>query len=342
MNRSNIPQIRPPDENLNYRRHHNFKMLLQTMLLCLMVVPAIITAVYKRLFPGRGISLRNKVALVTGAGRGLGRGLAIRLAEEGCKVACVDISEVNVVETARIINLKGLTALSYNANVALPEDIRVLSSRIEKDLGPVDVLVNNAAIITSHRLTELEDEAIHAIISVNFISHFWMIRTFLPSMKERNSGHIVAISSMSAFGGLSNTSTYTSCKWALTGLMECVREELREIKNNAIKVTTVFPYFINTSADYTSSWKISLPERTIEEVVDETVRGIKQEKRTVNIPEHLYYLLHLLRFLPSSVADLSADIFKIKLPPFNPEEKKHSPWNSIVKDTLEKSNLQKG
>lgn len=115
---------------------------------------------------------------VTGSGRGLGRSIAIRLAKEGCKVACVDINEISVADTANTIVQEGFTAESYVTNVASPEEVEKLAANVTKDLGPVDILVNNAGLVVGHGILELENDELKSIISVNFLSHFWVRKWF--------------------------------------------------------------------------------------------------------------------------------------------------------------------
>lgn len=111
---------------------------------------------------------------MSGAGRGLGRGLAVAFAEQGCKVACLDIDSSTASETVDIIRQSGSEARAYVTNVAKPEDVRTLADQVTKDLGPVDVLVNNAALVASHSITDPQDYEILGMVNVNLLSHFWV------------------------------------------------------------------------------------------------------------------------------------------------------------------------
>ncbi|KAG8297358.1 hypothetical protein J6590_037590 [Homalodisca vitripennis] len=133
---------------------------------------------------------------VTGAGRGLGRGLALGLAKEGCKVAVADVNKDNALDTAAEIVKSGGVAKAYFTNVAKVEEIRELREAVTTDLGPVDILLNNAGLVHGDPLEVDVEEAIKGVIAVNLLSHFWMVREFLPTMRECNPGHIAIMATL--------------------------------------------------------------------------------------------------------------------------------------------------
>ncbi|KAG8297349.1 hypothetical protein J6590_037581 [Homalodisca vitripennis] len=134
---------------------------------------------------------------------------------------------------------------AYFTNVAKLEEIRELKAAVTKDLGPVDILVNNASLVYLQRLENMPVEAIRAILDVNILSYFWMVREFLGSMKERNAGHVVTISSLSAQFALPTAPLYAASKWAITGFAESMRLEMLIEGYNNIHFTTVYPSFMD-------------------------------------------------------------------------------------------------
>ncbi|XP_022192436.2 17-beta-hydroxysteroid dehydrogenase 13 [Nilaparvata lugens] len=336
-----VPTTKPPGV-VKREIQDKGKLLLQVLWILIQLVPAILYAIYVKVFPPKGKSLRGKVALVTGAGRGLGRGLAIALSREGCKLACADIDMVGCEETVRMIGEEGGVAKAYRANVAKPNEIEAMRRKIEAELGPVVYVVNNASLIVSHRIDDENqdaDRAVTGVINVNLLSHFYMSRAFLPSMRKNKDGHIVAIASMSSFAGLAYSSVYAACKWAVRGMMESMREELKREGEKNVKLTCVHPYFINTSAEYTNNWNIRFPELTIEEVVDATINGIKQDHFSVSIPEDMYYNIHVMKLLPRFIQDQLLDVFYAKINVLSKNEVEKTAANHIINKSLDNSSL---
>jgi len=265
-------------------------------------------------------SLKNKVILVTGAGRGLGREMAFQLAKEGAKVVCVDINAEGVKETSEIINggKTGDDIVSdyYTTNVAEPSQVNELAKTVEDKWGKVDILINNAGIVASAPLMNTTDEQIRRMIDVNLVSHFWMVRAFLPAMKRRNGGHIVATSSVAAFTCAANIVPYAATKYGVTGLMASLREELRDDPAcSNIKCTTIHPFFLDSAPINVKHWEVksAMPIVSIPQVASAAVRGIKREDAVVTVPEVLRVIMHILWILPQKSADYWRDAFSAKI-----------------------------
>lgn len=117
---------------------------------------------------------------ITGTGRGLGRGYALKFAELGCKVACVDVDDKINQETVNLVNKKYPgSATLYHCNVAFPQEIRALRKAVEEDLGPVYIVLHNAAVITSRKITDFDDVYINGVIAINLTSHFYVSKSRL-------------------------------------------------------------------------------------------------------------------------------------------------------------------
>ncbi|XP_073981368.1 short-chain dehydrogenase/reductase family 16C member 6-like isoform X2 [Rhodnius prolixus] len=159
-------------------------------------------------------SLKDKICLVTGAGRGLGRELCIRLANLKAVVVCVDIRKDINNETVKLIKDSGGKAYGYTCNVAKYEEVTKLAETVQKEVGRVYMLVNNAGLIMTHHACEWPTEEVIAMFNVNVISHFWTIQAFLPSMKEVNEGHIVSLLSSAAIIPTPSISVYSATKAA--------------------------------------------------------------------------------------------------------------------------------
>uniref|UniRef100_A0A2S2NV88 Short-chain dehydrogenase/reductase family 16C member 6 n=1 Tax=Schizaphis graminum TaxID=13262 RepID=A0A2S2NV88_SCHGA len=161
-----------------------------------------------------------------------------------------------------------------------------------------------------------------------------MIRSFLPSMMKRNTGHIVAISSISSLSGEAKLSAYTASKWGINGMMESLREELREHSHNKIHTTVVIPRLINTSADYMKSINSRLPALSIENAAKSTVHGILANEVEFTIPRITYFANVIRKLFPVNISDSIKNIFyvKITLPPR--EYQDNLPNMSIINRTV--------
>lgn len=260
-------------------------------------------------------SLKGHHVLVTGAGRGLGREIALRFARENCHVTCVDIDKKGSDETAQLINeAYGDKSVSYKLDVTNRDQVEEFAERLEKEHGPVDVLVNNAGIVQGGSILELTNADIERMLEVNLVSHFWTVRAFLPRMEKQRRGHIVGISSVAALTVAANIVPYTATKCAVSGLMGCLREELRQ-RRSPVKITTVHPFFITPPQSSPKHWEIRsvLPDVTAEKVADVTVEGVKQDRYSITIPTYMYFTLHLLKVLPAAASDLWREVFAARI-----------------------------
>ncbi|VVC43048.1 NAD(P)-binding domain,Short-chain dehydrogenase/reductase, conserved site,Short-chain [Cinara cedri] len=286
-----------------------------TFFLLVLLVPGILWGCLKNFFPAKRKSIKGQIVLITGAARGLGREIAFRFAELGAKTVCVDVDGRGNDDTARAIRETGGAAASYECDVTKTENIKTLHERVRNDVGPVDVLINNAGIVWGHLYVDpAKDQFIVDQMNVNLMAQIWMNREILPSMLERNSGHIVAISSLSSMAGVSGFSTYTITKWGTSGMMECLHNELKEF-NSAVKTTNVLPYFVETNPKFSAKLHLRIPELSKTAAARDIVNGILEEKRQFSVPGYMFTLIALMRCLPDSVQTLINNIFYVRLVP---------------------------
>jgi NAD(P)-dependent dehydrogenase (short-subunit alcohol dehydrogenase family) len=187
--------------------------------------------------------LQGKTALVTGAARGIGREIALVLAEDGASVAVADrVSEVE--GTARAIAALGRRSAAAVFDVANAEDVRVGVAKIREQLGDVDVLVNNAGIVDNIApLSRMTEEAWHREIGVNLSGAFHLIQATVGAMAARRWGRIINISSIAALGGLHNQAAYAASKAGLIGLTHTVT---LEFARHGITCNAILPGLIGT------------------------------------------------------------------------------------------------
>lgn len=186
----------------------------------------------------------NQVAIVTGAGRGIGEAIAIRLAAEGAKIAVVSRTETNSVRTADTLNSSSPeTAKPYAVDVADFDAVQTLGEKILADFGRCDVLVNNAGITRDTLAMRMSSADWDAVLDTNLKGAFNFTRAILRAMVKQRSGRIINISSVSGLMGLAGQANYAASKAGLIGMTKSIA---REIASRGITANVVAPGFIET------------------------------------------------------------------------------------------------
>ncbi|MDP9254349.1 MAG: 3-oxoacyl-[acyl-carrier-protein] reductase [Verrucomicrobiota bacterium] len=186
----------------------------------------------------------NQVAIVTGAGRGIGRAIALRLASEGARVASVSRTEANAQRTADEINTaRADSAKAYAVDVANHTDVQKIGAQILDDFGRVDVLVNNAGVTRDGLSMRMSTEDWDTVIDTNLKGAFNFCQAVMRSMIKQRSGRIINISSVSGLTGNAGQANYAASKAGLIGFTKSLA---RELASRAITINAVAPGFIVT------------------------------------------------------------------------------------------------
>lgn len=188
-------------------------------------------------------SLQGKNALITGAGKGIGRALAIALAQEGVNVGLVARTEADLRNVAEELKAFNIHIAIATADVASIDSVNAAVAKVKTELGVIDILINNAGISSFGSFMELEPARWEEIVKVNLFGAYYVTRAVLPEMIDRKTGDIVNISSTAGQRGAAVTSAYSASKFALIGLSESLMQEVR--KHN-IRVTTLTPSTVAT------------------------------------------------------------------------------------------------
>jgi len=204
--------------------------------------------------------LQSKVALVTGASKGIGFAIARSFAEEGCGVMLCARTEQSLRDVAKTLQSLGSPIDFLAADVSVPADVDRLVESTLKQFGRIDILVNNAGIGIFKGVDQIADEEWNQTLAINLTGPFYLMRACLPLMKKQRSGHIINISSLAGQNPFAGGSAYCASKFGLNGLTECV---MLEARSHNIKVTLVCPGSVNTTfasgRKENLSWKV-VPE----------------------------------------------------------------------------------
>jgi 3-oxoacyl-[acyl-carrier protein] reductase len=188
-------------------------------------------------------NLKGKTALITGAGRGIGRAAAIALAQEGVNIGLLGRTLENLEKVTDDLEQYGVNVSGAAADVADMNSVHHAVDHITSELGPIDILINNAGTAKFGGFLELEPEEWEKIIQVNLMGTYYVTRAVLPGMIERKTGDIINISSTAGQKGAPVTSAYSASKFGVLGLTESL---MMEVRKHNIRVTAMTPSTVAT------------------------------------------------------------------------------------------------
>ena len=171
--------------------------------------------------------IAGKNVVITGGARGMGRLMAVKMALLGGRVVIYDVAAEALEDIVDEIRTAGGEAHGYLCDVSDRQEVYLVSGEVKAKVGPVDIVVNNAGIISGRRLLDIPDERIEAVFGVNVLALYWVTKAFLPEMIERNSGHIVTMASAAGLLGVDRQTDYSASKHAAIGFAESLRAELK-------------------------------------------------------------------------------------------------------------------
>jgi NAD(P)-dependent dehydrogenase (short-subunit alcohol dehydrogenase family) len=198
----------------------------------------------------------GRTALVTGGGRGIGRSIALRFAEEGARVAVISRTETDLAETARQIAAAGGQSVTILADVRERGSAESAVASTESQLGPVDILVNNAGVFLWKPFLKLLPDEWDMVLATNLTATAAFCRAALPGMVERGRGRIVNVASVHGLRGDANLSAHSAAKFGVIGLTQSLA---REFRGNNIAVNAVCPGAVDNRIDETAEVDRSLP-----------------------------------------------------------------------------------
>ena len=189
------------------------------------------------------MNLKNKVALVTGGTKGIGRGIAEALLREGCRVVITarDAADIRMAETE--LGALG-AARGFVCDVRQYEQVRNLFEQLEEDFETVDILVNNAGIGIFASVESMQPDDFCAVLETNLFGVFYCCHEAIPLMKKRGGGYIINISSLAGANPHPQMSAYNASKFGLNGFSEAL---MQEVRHDGIKVSYIMPGSVNTA-----------------------------------------------------------------------------------------------
>ncbi len=224
--------------------------------------------------------LDSKKVVITGAGSGLGRALSLALAAKGCRIGIADINEETAHKTLEMVRERGGDGEVYRLDVSKPEEVEAMAEHFFQSWGAVDVLVNNAGVVSVGFVGDIPLEDWHWVFGVNFWGMLYGCHAFIPRMKAQGGGYIVNVASAAGLLTLPEMAPYNTTKAAVIALSETLRSELAPSK---IGVTVVCPMFFNTNLldnmRYTDDFEVEFSRTTFEHarmVAASVVRAVER------------------------------------------------------------------
>lgn len=253
----------------------------------------------------------NKNIVITGGASGIGRLMSKNLANKGANVIILDINQTNLDSVVNEIRSDGNKSTGYICDVGNFNAVKETKNKISAEHGFVEILINNAGVITGKYFVDTTPEEIERTMRVNTLAGMWTTKVFLPEMIEKNRGHLVNIASSAGMIGVAKMADYSASKFAHIGFDESLRMELKQMKSN-INTTIITPYFINTGMfdGVKSRFSFLLPILDENKVTNKIIRAIEKKKKRVITPP-MVYTLFPLRLLPVPIFDWVANFMGI-------------------------------
>jgi len=233
----------------------------------------------------------DKVAAVTGAGSGIGRGLALELAGRGSRLALSDIDEVGLAETVALVEQSAgatgsVKVTSAHVDVTDRDAVEVWADSVIEEFGQVNLIFNNAGVALSANVSAMSYESFRWLMDINFWGVVHGTLAFLPHLKSSADGHVINISSVFGLLGIPSQSAYNSAKFAVRGFTDSLRTEL-DIEDCGVSATTIHPGGIRTNIARNGRFEFAEHE----EAVDAEQAAVDFEKMTRTTPNKAAQLI---------------------------------------------------
>lgn len=225
--------------------------------------------------------LAGQVAAITGGARGIGRAMAYAFVGQGMRVAIGDLDVGAARRTAAEI---GSGAVAFELNVADRASVQRFADDVERELGPIDAFVNNAGIMQLSRFLEEDDATAHRMTDINLHGVLYGMKAVLPRMVARDRGHVVNVASQAGKFGFAGGATYCATKFAVVGVTEAMRHELRLMGSDGVALSVVMPAIVNTELGGGLSKPVGQRDVQPEDVATATVEALQTGRFEVWVP----------------------------------------------------------
>ncbi|KAK1124722.1 hypothetical protein K0M31_006085 [Melipona bicolor] len=295
-----------------------FILILDLVILSFKIFFAVIIALYRISRPPPLKSLNREVAVVVGAGQGIGREMVIHLAKFYAKVACIDINKAacnTTVELAQV-SAVGITR-TYICNITDKNEVTQTVKSIRSELGEITMFFHCCSIpaVSSKVLSRSQEDQpeVKNTVDLAILSYLWLLEMVLPSMELAGKGHVVILSSVAAFSTTvgQNRIPLSAAQFAVQGLAKSLQTEFRRSNNNII-VTLVHIYPFVLSAEVYSDIRFRIPSYfgaiPAKEVAKQILDGVRRNYLEFSVPGFILYLGNISRIFPKEVSFMVSEL----------------------------------
>lgn len=253
--------------------------------------------------------------VITGAGSGIGRLMALRIVEEGGRVAIWDINGEAARTTADMANAQvgadpsDPKAIAFTVDVTDNAAVQRAAAETTEALGRVNVLINNAGVVSGAPFEDLTEQQIRRTFAVNVLSLFWTTKAFMPALKKQQRAAIVTVASAAGIVAVARQTDYAASKFAAVGFTSSLRSELKKAGSH-IRTLTVCPYYIDTGMfeGVTTKFPLLLPILKEQAVADRIVEAVAKGRERLIMPPFAA-VAGFVAALPPKIADPIYGIF---------------------------------
>lgn len=263
-------------------------------------------------------TISGSTALVTGGASGIGLLVAERLARRGARVVLWDLDQTRLDVVVRDLrSTTGGDIVGHACDITDRSLVRSAADRVRAEVGEVgevDIVVNNAGVVSGRRLLDIPDEKVETTFAVNTLALYWVTKAFLAGMIERDHGHVVTVASAAGLVGVARQTDYSASKHAAVGFDESLRVELAQVAPG-VTTTVVCPFYVDTGMfeGVKSRVPLLLPILQPDQVADKIIlHAIEHGRRVVMLPP-LVRLLPVLRVLPTRWFDKVMDLLGVNV-----------------------------
>ena len=256
-------------------------------------------------------TIHEKRVLITGGASGIGLRMAKIMAGKGARIILWDIDGEKLEAVGREMEEAGREVICRVCDVGDRASVYTAAEEVKGKTGGIDILINNAGVVSGRPFLECADEEVERTIRINTMAAFWTVKAFLPDMLEADSGHVVNISSAGGLLGVARLADYSASKFALFGFDESLRAELKR-RRSGVRTTVVCPYYINTGmfAGVKTRFPFLLPILNEAKVAKKIVRAVERNRPRLFMP-WIVYTVGPLRLFPVWIFDVTANVLGI-------------------------------
>jgi all-trans-retinol dehydrogenase (NAD+) len=256
-------------------------------------------------------NVRGKVFLVTGGAMGMGKLVAERFARDGAKVVIWDMNSEALAKTEKEFTDKGYEVYTAVVDVSDREKVYQEAEKVKKEVGSVDVLMNNAGIVRAAPFLDTKDEDDFNTLNINFIAQMWTCKAFLPDMVASNDGHVITLASAAAITPVPGAAAYASSKAAALMFVNTLRWELKNAGKSGVKFTAICPTAVTTGMFEGCKPPLLNPWLEPDYMADKIYAAYHKNKTTVLEPLIAKFTPLMNALMPEPVAYFAGKILKL-------------------------------